>query len=85
MHDAFSDIIEEINSWWLRMDTVVHEFIYSYHKPDRSVLLPFNRLITILTILDGLKITDREAYDFKEQGRHCVCRCNDILAYIEKL
>ena len=85
MHDDFFDIIEEINHWWLRMDQIVHDFTYSYPKPSKSALLPFNRLITILTRLDKLKITDREAYDFNHQGRHCVCRCNDILSAIEQL
>ena len=85
MHDKFFEVIEEINDWMNKLDQVIYDFTYTYPKPDLKILDQFNRIEYILLILDGLKITDKEIYDFHNQGKHCICRCNYIADEILKL
>lgn len=85
MHDRFFDIIEEINTWVQKLDQLIYDFTYKYPKPSLKELLIFNRIITIMTMLDELKIHSRNEYNFYDQGKHCICRCNYILNEVEKL
>src|SRR3989337_1031075 len=79
MHDGFFEVIDEINTWTKKLDQIVYIFTHTYPKPDLKILNQFTRVELILVTLDSLKATDREIYDYEDQGKHCICRCNYIL------